>query len=105
MKEDGKTYWIAFCVGFDDENKRFLASCLTFWALNRFHALQAVAAMLPDHENWTRSDGSPHAHRVWKLTKCKPEESDELAAFYLQTFTDLAGLDMSRSHLDQTIYA
>lgn len=84
-----KKYWIAFCVGTNDETNKVLASCLTFWATNRFYALEAVRTMLPEHENWTRSDGSPVPHMLWKLEQCTEEEAEERAAFYIQTFFEV----------------
>lgn len=96
MSKD-KKYWIAFCVGKNDELNKVLASCLTFWASNRFYALEAVRTMLPEHENWTKSDGTPVPHSVWRLEQCSEEEAEERIAFYMQTFTDVIGVSGSPS--------
>lgn len=94
MKNNENLYWIAVCVGFNEENGKILASALTFWARNRFYALQAIAAMLPENEAWVMPDGKTRPYQLYTLEQSKPEESDEKIIFYLQTFSDI--LEASR---------
>lgn len=89
MKSTDKLYWIAFCVGFDDDNGKILASALTFWARNRYYALQAITAMLPEHDNWVRSDGTTRPYQLYTLEQCRPDQAEERAMFFAQTFSEV----------------
>lgn len=89
MKKTDDRYWLAFCVGFDEENGKILASILTFWAINRFHALKAIEGMLPDHENWVKPDGTTRPHQLYTLEQCRPEEAEMRGLFYAQTFSEV----------------
>lgn len=100
MKKVSEHYWIAFCVGKNTETNEVLASCLTFWARNRFQALTAIREMLPAQENWTRSDGTTYPHQLWRLEQCRPSEAESKAAFFMQTFCDAAGISPASLELD-----
>lgn len=89
MKKNNGLYWIALCVGFDGENKKVVASVLTFWARNKFHALKAVEVMLPEHDNWLKADGTTHPHRLLELEQCKPDDAVKMCLLYSEMLQDM----------------
>ena len=80
-----KHHWIAVCVGQAPETGRFLASCLTLWAVNRFDALNQVRRLLPEHENWVAPDGALRPFRVLTLEQCAPSEAEQRAMIYMRS--------------------
>lgn len=89
MKKDDGLYWIALCIGSNSENKKIVASVLTFWARNKFHALKAVEVMLPEHDNWVKADGTIHPHRLLALEQCSPDDAERMCFLYTQTLQDM----------------
>ena len=80
-----KYHWIAVCVGQAPETGRLLASCLTFWASNRFEALHQIGTFLPDHDNWVAPDGTTRPYKLFRLEQCPPREAEERAMLYMQS--------------------
>jgi hypothetical protein len=89
MKKNDDLYWIAMCVGFDEENKETLGSILTFWARNKFHALKAVEGMLPAEDKWVRPDGTTRPHHLWALEQCSPDDAGRMCMLYSHTFYEM----------------
>lgn len=92
MKKNDDLYWIALCVGFNDENKKIVGSVLTFWARNKFYALKAVEVMLPENDNWVKADGTTYPHRLLALEQCTPDDAGRMCLLYSQTFQDMVNV-------------
>jgi hypothetical protein len=99
MKNPETHYWIAVCIGHDEVNNKIVASCLTFFARNRFYALEALRGMLPENDSWVRPDGTTRPFRILEMHQCRPQDSDRYMHQYLSSLYDLLGLSESSGPL------
>lgn len=76
-------YWVAVVIC--QTEKRILSSFLTFWADNRFKALEAVKTMLPDNPEYLDASGELRPFSFLELRQVKEKD----AVLYQNAFFDM----------------
>jgi hypothetical protein len=85
-------------------NDQMLTSFLSFWADNRFKALEAIKGMLPDNPKWLTEDGSLYPFTILALHQCKPHEASMYAQEYTERFRVAAGIASSAVVSEKIVY-
>jgi len=96
-KKSNVPYWGAFVCCYNPDTNRLLGSFLSFWARNRFEALQAVRDHLPANPEYLDEAGKLRAFTLIDLRQIKPEESVEWAELFTSFFShEFGGCESSR---------
>lgn len=96
-----KKYWIAIVVCQNKETGRVLSSFLTFWARNKFYALQAVKTMLPENPEYLDSTGQLRPFHLIELKSIKEHQVDYYQAAFYESFQHAFCSEMNPSSAAQ----
>ena len=82
-----RKYWVAVVVCKKEE--RVLASFLTFWADNRFKALEAVKVMLPENPEYLDDSGKLRPFSFVELRPIKERDAHLYQGAFLEMFSGI----------------
>lgn len=84
-------YWAAFVYCYNPDTNRLSGSFLSFWAQNRFQALQAIRAQLPTNPEYLDASGKLRDFTLLDLRQIRPDESAEWAMLFTTFFSEQFG--------------
>lgn len=80
-------YWAACVIGHNPELGKMVGSFLSFWAQNRYKALEAVRSQLPDNPQWLDSKGRLIHFTILELRQINPDESEAWMYHFTEFFS------------------
>lgn len=81
-------YWVAVVICRNEETGQTHASFLTFWARNRFYALEAVRNMLPERSEYVDAFGKLRPFRFIELKPIRENEAILYQGAFLEMFSN-----------------
>lgn len=102
--KSGSRFWCAFVLCKESVQGQSVTSFLSFEAVNRFQAQQAIERMLPDNPKWVGADGLLRPYVVLALHQCRREETMDYAQGYMDRFRDAVGIAAHESNIEWKTY-
>jgi len=96
-KKSEVPYWGAFVYCYNPDVNKILGSFISFWARNKFEALNALRDHLPANPDYLDASGELRPYTLLDLRQIKPEESAEWAELFMSFFSnEFGGYESSR---------
>lgn len=98
-------YWAACVLCHNPELGKMVGSFLSFWAQNRFKALEAIRSQLPDNPQYLDSEGKLLSFTLLELRQINPNQSEAWMHHFTEFFsTVIAGEQPVTLQVKPTFY-